>query len=429
MIKKNILSVFKILDFLVPEVIRESIQGIHYNTTHKQLKKQTWKKFHAETKGKQIILIGTDTGYSDYLQKYGTNYVVFGVYDHFMGRVGQIKNGYRIKNIQDLELQNCSQYTILITTTLYNEHIADLLEKMGIKNYYSYIQMEIKRPLYQIFKPLYFLRYRIVPYWRTYISNYFILEIKSVLRSCHLGCGYHKYKHLKKIKNTHIGERCFIVATGPSLSIEDVELLKNEITFGVNGITRMYSSTDWRPTYYAICDFNVYADSLSLNPDYTAERNGLNNSFITDKIEKLYHRDMKLSQTIVVPYNYLNHMISARNLRFKYNKNLVHGGYNCCTVVNFSINIAHYMGFKEIYLIGVDCTNSDDKQYFDDYVQKQKQNPYMKTMCERNSIFAYEFIHKKLKKDRVQIYNATRGGALEVFPRVDLDTVIEKGEL
>ena len=32
-----------------------------------------------------------------------------------------------------------------------------------------------------------------------------------------------RYEKLRNIKNIHQGERCFIVATGPSLTIEDIE--------------------------------------------------------------------------------------------------------------------------------------------------------------------------------------------------------------
>ena len=39
---------------------------------------------------------------------------------------------------------------------------------------------------------------------------------------------------LRQFKNKHIGQRCFIVATGPSLTIEDVSKLKNEICWSMN---------------------------------------------------------------------------------------------------------------------------------------------------------------------------------------------------
>ena len=45
-----------------------------------------------------------------------------------------------------------------------------------------------------------------------------------------------KYNEIRKIENLHKGKRCFTVATGPSLRIEDVEKLNGEITFGMNSL-------------------------------------------------------------------------------------------------------------------------------------------------------------------------------------------------
>ena len=63
---------------------------------------------------------------------------------------------------------------------------------------------------------------------------------------------------LQQFKNIHENDRCFIVCTGPSLKISDLEFLKNEYTFGVNHIFNAYDSTTWRPTYYVMCDASGY---------------------------------------------------------------------------------------------------------------------------------------------------------------------------
>lgn len=59
-----------------------------------------------------------------------------------------------------------------------------------------------------------------------------------------------RYEQIKKYKDIHQRERCFIVATGPSLTLSDLEVLKNEYTFGMNSIVKLFDKTDWRPTYY-----------------------------------------------------------------------------------------------------------------------------------------------------------------------------------
>jgi hypothetical protein len=67
-----------------------------------------------------------------------------------------------------------------------------------------------------------------------------------------------KYAHWEKFKNIHQEQRCFIVATGPSLTFEDLNLIKNEYSFGVNSIAKILDKTEWEPTYYGIQDRFVY---------------------------------------------------------------------------------------------------------------------------------------------------------------------------
>jgi hypothetical protein len=48
--------------------------------------------------------------------------------------------------------------------------------------------------------------------------------------------------------------RHWIVGTGKSLLDTPLDLLKGEITWGMNRIHKYYDRTDWRPTYYAFVD-------------------------------------------------------------------------------------------------------------------------------------------------------------------------------
>ena len=62
---------------------------------------------------------------------------------------------------------------------------------------------------------------------------------------------------MRKYKNIHKGKRCFIIGTGPSLTVEDLEKLKGEYTFGSNRIFEIYPRTTWRPTYYMNQDYQL----------------------------------------------------------------------------------------------------------------------------------------------------------------------------
>ena len=100
-----------------------------------------------------------------------------------------------------------------------------------------------------LFQPVIFLR-RAARWLRGVVQYEIWFRIKAFFRKLRLGTSYQKYEPMKLYQNRHKGQRCFIVATGPSQSIEDINKLKGEITFSVNSIYTCFSDTDWRPTYY-----------------------------------------------------------------------------------------------------------------------------------------------------------------------------------
>jgi hypothetical protein len=91
------------------------------------------------------------------------------------------------------------------------------------------------------------------------------------------------------------------------------------------------------------------------------------------------------------------------------------------------IQFAAYMGFKEIYLIGVDCNYSKDNSTIsaDSYFDKRLFNSgrqYAAPEVDTNML-AFARAKEVCDKEGIHIYNATRGGKLEIFPRIDLDTL------
>jgi len=108
--------------------------------------------------------------------------------------------------------------------------------------------------------------------------------------------------------------------------------------------------------------------------------------------------------------------------------------YNSPTVVFSAMQIAAYMGFKEIYLLGVDqhfhtsrnakgdiVVDPSAKDYFSDAYNKDKDDlPIPSTELSVNTfVSAKQYCGSK----GIIIYNATRGGKLEVYPRVEFDSL------
>ena len=114
---------------------------------------------------------------------------------------------------------------------------------------------------------------------------------------------------------------------------------------------------------------------------------------------------------------------------------------SAATVMTLMIELAMYMGFAGIYLIGVDCSNGfgSGGHFIKDYENKDMQKiERTRTMTlakngrrlsfeelgkyrQDRSMFAYAKLRKYADKHGIKIYNATRGGYLEEFERVNLD--------
>ncbi len=229
-------------------------------------------------------------------------------------------------------------------------------------------------------------------------------------------------KRFNEFHNKHKGERCFIIGNGPSLNKVDLKLLKNEITFGVNAIYTNYEKMGFFPTYYVVEDTFVAEDRK-------------------DEINKLKGPTKFFG-------NYLKYCFEEApdtiwvNVRFRYDdykdfpnfstsalRQVWTGG----TVTYLNLQLAYYMGFSEVYMVGFDHSYSipkeaivsgteivstgDDVNHFNSsYFGKGLR--WHDPMVDRMEA-SYRKAKKYYELDERKIYNATVGGNLEVFERVD----------
>lgn len=240
-------------------------------------------------------------------------------------------------------------------------------------------------------------------------------------------------KRLKRFYQKHKGERCFIVGLGPSLSVDDLESLRenHEICFSVNRIYRLYESTNWRPDYYFFSDKRTYFDLPH------EVKSVFEDMIRKDKTQIIYSkkRGMKMPRQAVFyrSYDVQNALKNSKSKRLRklvrpcsFSENAgkyVHDGSSC---IHSAIQLAFYMGFQEIYLLGCDCDSVSKRDYCTLLNIETNGEKYRE---EGNEIIRdYENLQKEIREKNIplKIYNATRGGRLEVFPRVSLEEVLLK---
>lgn len=218
---------------------------------------------------------------------------------------------------------------------------------------------------------------------------------------------YARWKEdLRKFKNYHNGDRVFIIATGPSLKADDVEKLRDncEITMSANYIYRLFEQTDWRPDYYVISDGVMMREYERDNVDL--ERNGIVNKFFSDSYLKFW--DKPVNDT------YHGYSMEYNYDKIRFSTDCSEVVYSGGTVIYVCLQLAVYMGFKEIYLLGCDFDYSSVGHF---YAEQKHTVDFDYELVRR----AYLTAQKYALEHGVKIYNATRGGKLDIFERRDFD--------
>lgn len=228
-----------------------------------------------------------------------------------------------------------------------------------------------------------------------------------------------KYMHLAKYKNIYEGRRCFVIGNGPSLRKEDLMVLEqnHELSFASNGIFHIYDKVSWRPTHYMLIDAIAY--KIMYENIKEIENN---DAFIGD----FYYTD--LGKLVKANRFYAINKLYDKN-EFEFSDDVVKGVYNGRTVTYAMIQMACYMGVKEIYLLGVDWTGGKGTDTCREEFYKLSKEERIVNSSPLNFMmeekYAFETAAKYAQAHGIKIYNATRGGELEVFERIDFDSLFQ----
>jgi len=230
-----------------------------------------------------------------------------------------------------------------------------------------------------------------------------------------------------KLKDIHKGKRCFVVCTGPSLEYSDLEKIREncDISFSMNRVYKIFSDTKWRPDYYCCIDKLMFETCKNFieSADWLKGKFFFYDNYLTYEKENEYYFNR-----IYKPY---------ANSNTHYDLDLSRCNFTTGTVTHFILRIAVYMGFNEIYLLGCDHTFKSGHHIYKDNFKKEMTEELIKYYSEPmkkaalSGLFEYTDIEyfaldaATRKRGDVRIFNATRGGELEAFERVDFDSLFK----
>jgi len=275
------------------------------------------------------------------------------------------------------------------------------------------------------------------------------LRLKKMRYKQQVGQFKNIIKKNKKYRNIHKGERCFIIANGPSIKNLDFSLLKNEVTFTVNQMARNPQFEILNPNYH------LWADRIFFEIDKTKSED-------LDMLEVIKLVNKKSPNTEVFYESMAKPMIDRFDLEKNTNVNYfqvisldskhMERGYidftepipNYPTVVDYVILLTVYMGFSKIYLIGCDCTGiinivqnklkeAQNNLYAFDMTKlaANRLERYAKQRNIKDELRAqatmfeeYEALNKYCYRNGVKLINATEGGLLDCLEKVTLKDIL-----
>lgn len=251
----------------------------------------------------------------------------------------------------------------------------------------------------------------------------------------------------KKFKNIHRGERCFILGNGPSIKECDLNILKNELVISVNQFSKFEGYKDVYSNYHIWSDnafFNVSKkesgnDFLNVVKGIKTKDNDPECFFISDAYD--YVSKHNLDKYLKI--NYFKHdyrFNESYNKKFDFTKILP----VFYTVVHYAIALAIYMGCKEIYLLGCDCTGIIShvqmkcdmglKGYaYDMNEEDKKRLQEMHSNDDNENLFygqaqifrGYKILNEYCKKRDIKLVNCSKNGILTELDCNSLENVLK----
>ncbi|MEJ5200830.1 MAG: 6-hydroxymethylpterin diphosphokinase MptE-like protein [Anaerolineales bacterium] len=223
-------------------------------------------------------------------------------------------------------------------------------------------------------------------------------------------------RRLAVLKDSRKGERCFIIGNGPSLKHTDLSKLRDEYTIGMNRIFLLFPELGFTTNYFVSINDLVIEQSA----------NDIQNLSMPVFVSWRARRWLKPQENLYFLYTTYTGPGFGRDVR----KRLWEGA----TVTYVALQLAFYLGFEQVILIGVDhnfvtqgrpnttiVSEGDDPNHFSPaYFGKgfRWQLPDLET-SER----AYRMAKTAYESAGRQVLDATVGGKLTVFPKVDYESL------
>jgi hypothetical protein len=203
-------------------------------------------------------------------------------------------------------------------------------------------------------------------------------------------------KKVVNFKDIHKGESCFIIGNGRSLTVEDLNRIKNQVSFSSNRMNLFLNEAEWEPYYYTFIDARMAINFF--DEVYNMKKKQM---FVVVTDAGYTPLKKQFAKDCIFLISYHEH---EKNGDPKFSEDLSEKMNTHGTVTYANIQLAIYMGFKNIYLIGVD-NNCAINKHKDGKIEINKELIEKDYFKESYYIFAIIFMVSIVRlKQRLSVY-------------------------
>jgi len=199
-------------------------------------------------------------------------------------------------------------------------------------------------------------------------------------------------KSIRELKNVHRGKRLFILASGPSLNDLDLDRLNSRIVMGLNR-----SFLCWTNSYYH-CAFD-------------------------HRLFEKYREELISRRCLFTledrPFGIPFYLMGSEGFSW----NLEEGIYSGYTIAYFALQVAVYLGFEEIFYLGLDLRHKQNATHFfghDFRSSRHEETEFPKMRA------SFENAAPMLKDKGIEVRNCSLVSTLKCFEYLSFDEAIAR---
>lgn len=241
----------------------------------------------------------------------------------------------------------------------------------------------------------------------------------------------------REFHSLHTGGRCFILATGPSIKQQNLKLLESETCIAVSNFFVHPDYAVIKPRYYCITAYHPPITEEAWQSWLAEMSKGTRSATmffsLTDQ-ERVERKGFFANRKV----HYLK-FGERQDMLVRHGVDITRAVLGPQSVPIMALQLAIYMGFRQIHLLGCDHDNilhfgtsshfyTEDKHAMMRTGYNEWDGVDMELLLTADARLwqQYKAIRRVAGDKSTKIYNATPGGLLDVFPRVNYESLFEK---